>query len=104
MTTTSSTPVIRNAEYHQVASDFYKASIDYGVNLYMRWQCEKEYEDFADYAAAFENHLRDYCDAKDVVIEFVKATKRPFGFQFKVGANKYQFKVTARECRVTSIR
>ena len=104
MATTASTPVIRNAEFHQVASGFFKASIDYGVNLYMRWQCEKEYEDFADYAAAFKNHTREYCEENGVEIQFVKGTKRPFGFQFKVGTNKYQFKVTARECRITSVR
>lgn len=101
---TTTAPVIRNASSHQVASDFYKASIDFGVNLYMRWQCEKEYEDFADYAAAFEAHIIRHCEKNNVEIQFIKATKRPFGFQIKVADNKYQFKVTSRECRITSIR
>jgi hypothetical protein len=101
---TTTAPVIRNASSHQVASDFYKASIDYGVDLYMRWQCEKEFEDFADYAGAFEAYVQSYSNLHKVELKFIKATKRPFGFQFKHGDNKYQFKVTSRECRITSIR
>lgn len=40
--------------------------------LYVRWQDEREYEDFADYADAMRKALgADHT--------FVRATKRPFG-------------------------
>lgn len=48
------------------------------VNLYMRWQDEKEYEDFNEYAVVMA------CNVKNVIgnITDVKGTKRPFGIKF----------------------
>ncbi len=42
-------------------------------SLYERWQDEKEYEDFSDYAEVF----------KKKVPETIKGTKKPFGFMIK---------------------
>jgi len=43
--------------------------------FYCRWQDEKEYEDWADYAEAMKK-LVDETEG----VDFVRATKRPFGF------------------------
>ena len=52
------------------------------LGLFDRWKCEREYEDFADYAAKM----------KEVVGEtFVKANKRPFGFVAQIP--RFPFKV-----------
>ena len=49
------------------------------INGYSRWLDEKDYEDINDYAVLFT--------AKVVELggEFIKMTKRPFGFQYKLG-------------------
>ena len=48
------------------------------VNLYMRWQDEKEYEDFNDYAEVMA------CNVKNVIgdITNVTGTQHPFGIKF----------------------
>jgi len=43
------------------------------ISLYFRWQDEREYEDFADYAREVKSFFHAIPDAK-----FVKMTKRPF--------------------------
>ena len=48
------------------------------VNLYMRWQDEKEYEDFNEYAEVMACHVENVIgDITDV-----KGTQRPFGIKF----------------------
>lgn len=48
------------------------------ANLYMRWQDEKEYEDFNEYAKVMA------CNVKNVIgdITDVKGTTHPFGIKF----------------------
>lgn len=50
------------------------------MQLAFRWLDESEYEDFADY----EKRMKDVLAEKTVGLTFVKGTKRPFGFHFKV--------------------
>lgn len=52
--------------------------------LYWRWQDEKEYEDFADYAAEMKKLL-------PADFTFIKGTKRPFGFTFSIGTDAVYF-------------
>lgn len=47
--------------------------------LHSRWQDEQQYEDFADYAQA----MRVVVPAG---FTFVRATRRPFGFEFRIDA------------------
>ena len=54
-------------------------------NLWGRWQDEKEYEDWADYAKVMKDAFGDM---------FVKATKRPFGVVLKIDGFPYQPKIT----------
>lgn len=49
------------------------------IYLYERWQDEKEYEDWNDYAKAMKNAV----EAKgDIKINMLGATHRPFGIRF----------------------
>lgn len=48
-----------------------------------RWACEKEYEDFAEYAEVIKKNMPEGG-------EFVKATKRPFGVVYKAPAVSHQ--------------
>ncbi len=48
------------------------------LNLYDRWQDEKEYEDIADYAIPLRKHLPEGWTLQVM-------TKRPFGFKFDIG-------------------
>ena len=48
------------------------------VNLYIRWQDEKEYEDFNEYAKVMARNVKNVIgDITDV-----KGTKHPFGIKF----------------------
>ena len=53
--------------------------------LYDRWQDEKEYEDWADYAAQMKKMFGNM---------FVKATQRPFGVVIKIDGRLRQAKIT----------
>jgi len=57
--------------------------------LYDRWQDEKQYEDFGDYAKFMERSFDGYPGLK-----FVKATKRPFGVQFMSNGRVYRKEAT----------
>ena len=61
------------------------------MSLYDRWQDEHEYEDFNDYA----DLLKKEVELRNGV--FVKATKRPFGFHFKVDDRTYAAKINAHQ-------
>jgi len=54
-------------------------------SLYDRWQDEKDYEEFSDYAKAMK---------KEVGSGFVKATKRPFGFIVQMEGFPYKARVS----------
>lgn len=79
--------------------------------LFCRWLDESEHEDFADYANQIENALKSHD------VEFVKATRRPFGFhiRFREVARPspstsrpyfaiYKFTMTTREYKVAPVR
>lgn len=91
-------------ETHNIANTFFKKSVDHLVNLYMRWQCEKEYEDFNDYCAAFSSHLDRYCEKAGVELRFIKGTKRPFGFKFRCNDTDYHVTVNSREARIRNCK
>ena len=61
------------------------------VNLYCRWQDEKEYEDIKDY----QKPLNSIADAAGVAI--TKMNKRPFGCNFTVDGKTFVLKMTARQ-------
>lgn len=48
--------------------------LDFFVNLYSRWQDEREYEDFADYEKVMKEKITE--------LPIKSATKRPFGFKY----------------------
>ncbi len=55
--------------------------------LYFRWQDEREYEDFAEYAQAMEQNVLAVSPAGTV---FIKGTKRPFGCVIQVTGFPYK--------------
>jgi hypothetical protein len=61
--------------------------------LKARWDDEKEFEDFADYAAVMKNHV-------PAGWTFIKATKSPFGFSMKKENFIATLKITARDIRM----
>lgn len=65
-------------------------------NLYERWQDEKEYEDFADYAKVMKESAE-----KTPGIKFLKGTKRPFGFNFTYNKVRYELGVRAKGNRLS---
>ncbi len=56
-------------------------------NLYVRWQNEKEHEDFKDY----EKVMKEKVGSKT----FIKATKRPFGFVIQLPNFPYKCQLFA---------
>jgi hypothetical protein len=65
------------ADFKQKVVNFYKTNTNNFINLYFRWSDEKEYEDFNDYIALMKVWV------EKGGFEFVKGTKKPFGFKFK---------------------
>lgn len=58
--------------------------------LQNRWADEKRYEDWIDYETSMEE-MFPIGDAK-----FIKATKRPFGFQIKIEGRDIQFRIKVK--------
>ena len=54
------------------------------VNLYIRWQDEKEYEDFNEYVEVMAHNVKNVIG----YITDVKGTQRPFGIKFTHNNNK----------------
>jgi hypothetical protein len=54
------------------------------VNLYSRWQDEKDYEDINDYGVNIKKYV------VEIGGEFIKMNKRPFGFVYKLENAIYQ--------------
>ena len=77
---------------------FFDAIVNRMAMLFVRWQDEHEYEDFADYCAEFCK----MCEAHDM--KFVRGTKRPFGFLFVHGEWEYEFKINMRRAEYCSVR
>ena len=65
--------------------------MELAVNLYYRWQEEKDYEDINDYAKRFENEVKKYIKN----VEKVTLKKRPFEFKIETEIGNVYLKVTA---------
>jgi hypothetical protein len=62
------------------------------ANIKSRWDDEKEYEDFDDYKAIVKRYVEN-----QLGLEYVKTTKRPFGFWVKIPHANFKFlKVSAK--------
>ena len=57
------------------------------VNLFFRYQNEKKYEDWTDYVKKMEELVPEGAD-------FIKACKRPFGFEMQIKGFPYVCKIT----------
>lgn len=75
-------------EFNDVCEMVKPKDIEHLEYLHMRWNDEKEYEDWKDY----EKSIRKRFSYLDVV----KVSKRPFGFSFKVNTNVIRVSVTSR--------
>jgi hypothetical protein len=60
------------------------------INGFSRWQDEKEYEDIKNYAVLFTSKITE------IGGEFIKMTKRPFGFQYKLAGATYHVTINGR--------
>jgi hypothetical protein len=67
-------------------------------NLWCRWQDEKEYEDWRDYAKAIDLQFTEVISKLGLIgkAKIVKATKRPMGFIFNLDGWEFHVKMTAR--------
>lgn len=59
------------------------------VPLFLRWLDEKKYEPFEDYESFMKNMVNENYDG----ITFIKGSKDPFGFFFKMNDTDYIYKV-----------
>ncbi len=67
------------------------------VNLYQRWQDEKEYESWDDYIAHMKKLFAEMQKSTNTTnAVFVKASKRPFGFMFDFEGWQVVLSVKAR--------
>jgi len=95
MTTATQPPVQDKIEaIKSIATQIYRQyPIDTLGNLYGRWQDEKEFEDFAEYEKVMKKGVGEGC-------QFVKGTKRPFGFVVKITHQgiwaTYQYSLNAK--------
>jgi hypothetical protein len=69
---------------HQPAIDMHAQLCPIVDQIGGRWECEKEYEDFAEYAKVLEKRFPETGGT------FIKATKRPFGYIFEAEATSQQ--------------
>jgi len=77
-------------ESRQAVMGAFTASIETNIcYLAGRWQDEKEYEDFKDYA----DHMKELCRTHLPTSIFIKGNKRPFGFNVKVEGFPYTCQV-----------
>jgi hypothetical protein len=66
--------------------------------LYDRWMCEKEYEDFGEYAQNMQTNFKEIKKSsysKNAI--FVKACKKPFGFLFDFEGWEVTIYVTSKQ-------
>jgi hypothetical protein len=81
MTQTEKQNVINVLNNRQVLEHF--------LYLYERWQDEKEYEDFNDYAKSMMQSMPNGAT-------LIKGTKRPFGVVINYGSNKVHISLKLR--------
>lgn len=62
--------------------------------LYSRWQDEKKYEDFKAYSEEMKKLLNKFDTCSLVTWKFTKATKKPFGFEFREYGLQRDIKIT----------
>lgn len=68
------------------------------VNLWCRWQDEKEYEDWADYEKVIKQTFEDIAQKVGVTgATFIKAVKRPMGAIFEYEGWSFQLKMSSRD-------
>ena len=80
---------------YEVAEQAFDAMGERLIYLYSRWQDEREYEDWADYAKEMAK------TAAQSGFVAIKTAKRPFGFTAKhhdIRGWVVTFKITARSC------
>jgi hypothetical protein len=68
------------------------------VNLYSRWQDEKEYEDFNDYTTRLMEEVVKH-SPKDT--KLVKGNKRPFGITISIPHFPYNVKISIKRNQYT---
>ena len=73
----------------------YDKYVDFFVNLYSRWQDEKEYEDFADYEKVLKEKITE--------LPIKSATKRPFGIKYDYEGFEIHIKIS-NECLVAQAK
>ena len=76
-------------EKSKAAEKFYREAKEVLIDLYSRWQDEKQYENIKDY----QNSLNPIAKQFGVVI--TKMTKRPFGCEFTVDGKTFRFNASA---------
>ena len=64
-------------KFNKVGDRLVKKCQERLIEWYVRWSDEKEYEDWNDYVEAMKKIIPED-------IEFVSASKRPFGFTVKI--------------------
>ena len=67
--------------------------------VYVRWCDEKEYEDFEDYS----NYMKKQLSENLPEATFIKATKRPFGFRFKIDGHLFRMCANSKETYIEHI-
>jgi len=72
------------------AVKFFNDSAEMIIELYLRWQDEKDYENIADYADALDPM------AEEAGVVIVKMNKRPFGCNFTVSGKTFRLSLSAR--------
>ncbi len=83
------------AMHPDATSVFNKVADESLPHLFFRWQDERAYEDFKDYAKVMER----WC--VELGVTFEKGTKRPFGFIFAVNdGRRYQVICNSRCARI----
>ena len=76
---------------------FFDGSLDLIYRLFDRWQDEKEYEDWKDYAIPLRKKAQEFG------VWIIGMTHRPFGFKAICEGKVYQFTVNDRECRYRKV-
>ena len=73
-------------------NNFYTTIENMMVNLYSRWQDEKEYEDINDYKNVIAK------EAEKFNIKVCKMNKKPFGFNFTIDTDAvYTIKINSTQ-------
>ncbi len=69
-------------------------------SLYARWLDESEYEDFKEYEKAIKTRLATVCPEAT----FVSASKKPFGFIYKLGNATLRITITTKQYKQVGVR